>query len=390
MIMIGIAKAEIDPVVLEEVKQGKAGTILLFEKNIPKTNSYAGLKKILYTYQQSAPIPLFISIDQEGGRVNRLKEKYGFPRSISAAQMGKAKSLDSVRYYGASTASTLAGLGFNINFAPVVDVAVNPENPIIAKVERSFSANEDSVALMASAFIEEHRKVGVLTALKHFPGHGSSKDDTHLGMADVTDTWSERELKPYSTMIASGLVDAIMTSHIVNKKLDQSGLPGTLSKDVLDGVLRKKLGYNGVVIWDDMQMLAITKNYGFEEAIKLAINAGVDILCFSNNIAGSEARTVDKVHEIIRRYVERGEIPVQRINESFTRVIKLKKSMDYHTRANELAETQREVSALREKVALLEASQTEDLIIPVNDVKNPVSEEPEKSKKKKKNRKNRS
>jgi len=157
--------------VLEEIRQGKVGSIILFEKNIPPQNSFIALKKINWTYQQAAPLPLFIAIDQEGGRVNRLKDKYGFPRSITARAMGQAKTLDSVRFYGEATASTLAGLGFNVNFAPVVDLASNPNNPIIAKFGRAFSANEDSVALLAKEFIKAHRKYNVLTSLKHFPGH---------------------------------------------------------------------------------------------------------------------------------------------------------------------------------------------------------------------------
>lgn len=330
MILIGMPGTVVDPVVLEEVRQGKAGSIIYFEKNIPKTNSFAEFKKMSWTYQQAAPIPLFISIDQEGGRVNRLKEKYGFPRSITAKAMGKNGSLDSVRFYASSIASTLAGLGINVNFAPCVDVAVNPENTVIVKTERSFSANEDTVAMMAIEYIKQHRKVGVITALKHFPGHGSSKEDTHFGVADVTNTWSDRELKPYKMIIDSGYVDAVMTSHIVNKMLDKNGLPGTLSKDILDGILRKKLGFNGVVFSDDMQMHAIAKNYGLEETIKLAINAGVDIMCFSNNISGSEERTVTKVHEIIRKFVESGEIPKERIDESFKRIMKLKYRLNHN------------------------------------------------------------
>ena len=327
MLLIGFPKPEVDAKVLEEVRQGKVGSLIIFEKNIPPRNSFVGLKKIIWTYQQAAPIPLFISIDQEGGRVNRLKDKYGFPRSITAEAMGKAKSLDTVRFYSEATAATLAGLGINVNFAPVVDLASNPTNPIIAKYGRAFSANEDSVSLLAKEFIKGHRKFNVLTALKHFPGHGSSKDDTHLGIADVTNTWESRELEPYQRLIDSGYVDAVMTSHIVNKKLDPDGNPGTLSHDILTGILREKLHFDGVVFTDDMQMHAITKHYGLEEAIRLAIQAGVDIMTFSNNISGSDERTVDKVHSIIRDMVMKGVITEARIDESFDRIIKLKKQL---------------------------------------------------------------
>lgn len=330
MILIGFPKAEVDNTVLEEVRQGKVGSIILFEKNIPAKNSYIALKKITWTYQQAASIPLLIAIDQEGGRVNRLKEKYGFPRSVTAAQLGKMP-LDSVRFYGETTAATLAGLGINLNFAPVVDLASNPTNPIIAKVERAYSANPDSVALYAKEFIKAHHKLGVLTTLKHFPGHGSSKDDTHLGIADVTQTWSKDELTPYKKLINEGFVDAVMTAHIVNKKLDERGNPGTLSSSIINDILRKELGYQGVVFSDDMQMHAIAKHYGLEEAIRLSILAGVDILTFSNNISGSQERTVDVVHRIIRKFVQDGVITPERIDESYKRVMALKKRLNSTT-----------------------------------------------------------
>ncbi|MBM3178047.1 MAG: glycoside hydrolase family 3 protein [Bacteroidetes bacterium] len=327
MIMIGFPKAEVDSAVLAEVAAGKVGAVIFFEKNIPKSNSFAGLKKIAWTYQKAAPVPILIGIDQEGGRVNRLKEKYGFTRSVTAGYIGKTGSLDTARFYADATAATLSGLGINVNFAPCVDLAVNPSNTVIVKVERSYSKNADSVTRFAREVILQHRKHNVLTTLKHFPGHGSSKEDTHFGVADVTDTWSEEEIKPYRDLLASGHVDAVMTSHIVNKKLDPKGLPGTLSARVIDSLLRKKIGFNGVVFTDDMQMHAITKYFGTPEAIRLSILAGVDIMCFSNNIQGSEERTADKVHQIIRQYVDQGIITRERIEESYRRITALKKKL---------------------------------------------------------------
>jgi beta-N-acetylhexosaminidase len=362
MIMIGIPEAKVDSAVLREVKSGMAGAIIFFEKNVPGTNSYAGLKKIAWTYQQAAPVPLLIGIDQEGGKVNRLKEKYGFPRSITAAAMGKDHTLDSVRFYAASTAANLAGLGININFAPVVDVAVNPDNPVIVKYGRSFSPNEDSVIIMAEEYIKQHRKVGVITVLKHFPGHGSSKTDTHFGIADVTHTWSERELRPYQVLLDSGYVDAIMTAHIVNNRLDNKSYPGTLSEKVIDSLLRKKLGYQGVVFSDDMQMNAIAKLYGLGDAIKLSINAGVDILCFSNNIQGSDVRTVDKVHSIIHDFVAKGEIKKERIDEAYHRIRRLKSRLGENTDRRDLLKSEAEVNRLKKEIEdLKKASLTDDV-----------------------------
>src|SRR6478609_1667350 len=328
MILIGMPTASVDSLVLQDVKTGKVGSLIYFEKNIPKsTSAFAAFKKMSWAYQKASPIPLFICIDQEGGKVNRLKEKYGFTRSITAGAIGKFKSIDSVQFYAEATAATLAGLGINVNFAPCVDLLINPTNPAIAKSERSYSFNEDTVIMYAREVIKQHRKFGVITALKHFPGHGSSKDDTHLGLTDVTNTWSARELKPYQVLVNEGYADGVMTSHIVNKNLDHKALPGTLSKVILDSILRKKIQFNGVVFSDDMQMKAIASNYGLEEAIRLAVNAGVDIMCFSNNILGVENRAVDRVHDIIRNFVTSGEIKKSRIDESFKRIMKLKRQI---------------------------------------------------------------
>jgi len=328
MILVGVRSSQIDTAVLDEVRAGKVGSIIYFENNVPKSPSaFTALKKMSWTYQKAASIPLFISIDEEGGRVNRLKEKYGFTKTISAENVGKSKSLDSLRFYSEATAATLAGLGINVNFAPSVDLASNPLNPVIAKLGRSFSAKEDSVTLLAKEVVKQHRRFGIITSLKHFPGHGSSKADTHLGLTDVTNTWEARELKPYQSLIDSGYVDAIMSAHIVNKKIDRKGLPGTLSKSVLDSLLRKKMHYQGVVFSDAMEMKAIASNFGLEEAIKLGINAGIDILCFAHNVPGMDERTGDGVHALIKKFVASGEIPKARIDESFRRIMKLKKKL---------------------------------------------------------------
>jgi beta-N-acetylhexosaminidase len=383
MLLIGIPKAEVDPLVLEEVRAGKVGALILFEKNIPKgTASFTALKKIIWTYQQAAPTKLIVAIDQEGGKVNRLKDKYGFARSITAQEMGRAPNLDSVRFYSESTAAMLAGLGFNVNFAPVVDLGVNKENTVIYKVGRSFSANPDSVAMMAEEFIKPHRRLGVITVLKHFPGHGSSMVDTHFGVADVTNTWTKAELVPYQKLIDAHQVDAVMSAHIVNKQLDPSGLPGTLSARILDSLLRRQLHYDGVVFSDDMQMQAIAKQYGLEEAIRLSINAGIDILCFSNNIQDSENRTVNKVHAIIRSMVEKGQITRQRIDKSYERIRRLKSRINLSDEENLL----RDLEASRGEIATLknELDKLQKPVMTANPPADSVKEDPKPKKKKKK------
>jgi beta-N-acetylhexosaminidase len=327
MIMIGINDRKSLPAndsLIAEIKSGKMGGIILFEKNISNTNSAAALKKFIADMQNYASTPLFMSIDEEGGKVHRLKEKYGFVSMPSAGYLGNLNRIDSTIYYTIRLATELKELGFNLNYAPCLDLATNPNNPIIAKVGRSYSADPAIVSAHAAASINAHHTQGVKTIVKHFPGHGSSMSDSHLGIVDVTNQWNIIELLPYKTLIDSGYIDAVMTAHIINEHLDASKLPGTLSKVIVTDILRTMLGYKGVVFSDDMQMYAISKNYGQENAIKLSILAGVDVLVFGNNVTITDRIKASEIHAIIKKLVMSGEIPESRINEAYERIMELK------------------------------------------------------------------
>lgn len=327
MIMMGINDRKVldsADVLLDELREGKTGGIILFEKNISNNNSKVLLKQLIADMQKQVKVPLFISIDEEGGKVHRLKAKYGFLDMPSAAYLGELDNLDSTFYYTEQLATLLSDLGINVNFAPDVDLALNAMNPVIAKVGRSYGADPLVVSKQALASISGHHAQGIKTSIKHFPGHGSSSTDSHYGITDVTKQWQEIELIPYKEVIKSGQCDAIMTAHIVNCKLDTTCLPATLSKTIVDGLLRKQLGFNGVVFSDDMQMHAISKNYGLENAIKLSILAGVDVLVFGNNVTETYRTTATDVHAIIKQLVLSGEISEKRIQESFERVMALK------------------------------------------------------------------
>lgn len=327
MIMIGIndrkSLTATDSLIVE-IRSGKMGGIILFEKNISSKDAAATIRKLIADMQSYASTPLFISIDEEGGKVHRLKEKYGFVSMPSAGYLGNLNNLDSTTYYTTRLAVELRELGFNLNYAPCLDLATNPNNPIIAKVGRSYSADPAVVALHAAANIRAHHAQGVKTIVKHFPGHGSSSSDSHLGIVDVTNQWNVIELLPYKSLIDSGYIDAVMTAHIINEHLDASKLPGTLSKVMVTDILRTMLGYNGVVFSDDMQMYAISKNYGLENAIKLSINAGVDVLVFGNNVSVTDRIKASEIHSIIKKLVVSGEIPESRINEAYQRIMELK------------------------------------------------------------------
>jgi beta-N-acetylhexosaminidase len=328
MIMVGINERTTllsSDTLRKELASNKMGGIILFEKNIAKTNSYSTLKKLIQDLQDQAAYPLFISIDEEGGKVHRLKEKYGFVKMPSAAYLGSLNDLDSTYYYSKQLAEELKDLGINMNFAPVVDLALNKENPIIAKVQRSYSSNSDSVVLHALSFIKAHHASNVKTTLKHFPGHGSSASDTHKGLVDVTKQWQFKELIPYKEIIDAGQCDAIISCHVINCHLDTTCIPSTLSKTINGDILRGVLGFKGVVFSDDMQMFAISKNYGRENSIKMAINSGVDVLVFGNNVNLTDRITASELHAMIKRLVKSGQISESRINEAYWRIAALKK-----------------------------------------------------------------
>lgn len=328
MIMVGIedrtSVTEADSLLIE-IKQGRLGGIILFEKNIDPANSKSKLKELIKTLKDHATIPLLVSIDEEGGKVHRLKPKYGFVPMPSASYLGKLNNPDSTLYYNRVLANELKDLGINFNYAPSVDLAVNPENTVIVKRERSFSQNPELVSKHALLCIQAHHEKGVKTILKHFPGHGSSTGDSHFGIVDVTGSWDFKELFPYYTILKSGTCDAIMTAHIINRNWDTTFLPATLSANVVTGMLRNLLGFKGVVFSDDMQMHAISQNYGFEKSLELCINAGVDIVMYGNNVSKKDKPvSASEVHQAIRQLVTDGKISEKRINEAFGRIITLK------------------------------------------------------------------
>ncbi len=225
-------------------------------------------------------------------------------------------------------AEELCSVGINLNFAPSVDVDINPECPVIGRFERSFSSDEKMVSRLAEVYIEEHHKKGVLTSLKHFPGHGSSLEDSHYGLTDITDTWHmERELAPYRNIIKSNMCDMVMVSHLFNRNIDPR-YPATLSRPTIDSLLRGVLGWQGVVITDDMQMKAIVDHYGFEEAIILAINAGVDLFIIGGNIRQERFSVRKRFVEVIKNGIESGSISIERLRQAATRVDQLIQSLE--------------------------------------------------------------
>ncbi len=329
----GVALAP-DHHVFRDISDYGLGGVVLYEYDAPSSSrprnvtSPAQLRALTAALQEAAADagrpPLIIAIDQEGGRVNRLRQEYGFPPTLSAQALGTLDDAETTAYWADLTAQALADAGITLNFAPVVDLNRNPASPAIGAVQRSFSAVPDTVARHARAFIAAHHARGISCALKHFPGHGSATADSHFGLTDVTATWQREELLPYAQVRA----DAVMSAHTFNTRLDTQ-YPATLSMATLGGLLRGELGWQGPVISDDMMMGAITQQYGRAEAIALALNAGCDLLIFSNNTAMYEPDIVPEVVDIIRAHLASGRISRQTLKRALDNASCLRTS--HHT-----------------------------------------------------------
>ncbi|MEM7344240.1 MAG: glycoside hydrolase family 3 N-terminal domain-containing protein [Chloroflexota bacterium] len=333
MLMVGFRGLVIDEghPIIRDITDHYLGGVVLFDFDVPNWEAVRNIASpiqvqvMIETLQRLAYMPLLVAIDHEGGIITRLKERYGFPASVSHQQLGDTNDLDYTHQQAAEMAQTLRELGINLNLAPVVDVNTNPDNPIIANYERSFSADPQQVTTHAAEFIKAHHEQGVLSTLKHFPGHGSSTEDSHIGVTDVTETWSRIELEPYRNLIEAGQVDAIMTAHVFNATLDNED-PATLSPAVITDLLRGELQYDGVVISDDMQMGAIREHYGFETALQKTIEAGVDIVAIANNSV-YEPDIVARSARLIRQWVDDGTVSEARIDESYQRIQRLKQRL---------------------------------------------------------------
>lgn len=331
MLMVGFRGTSLDKdaPILTMLQEINLGGVILFDYDVPSQSfprnilSFEQTQALIRHLQSTAPTPLLVAIDAEGGRINRLKPKYGFLDIPSAQTLGKA-SLEQCRIHYKKLADQLSRLGINLNLAPVVDLDLNPENPVIGSLERSFSARPETVIRCAAVFIDSHHSSGIITSLKHFPGHGSSRNDSHLGLTDVTSTFQDIELQPFQDLIRSQKADVIMTAHIMHRDLDPL-YPATLSSAILKNLLREHMGFQGVIISDDMQMGAISRYFGFEEALVQAVLAGCDILAIANNSQVYDEQAAVTAHRALKQAVLENRIPPSRISASYTRILTLKK-----------------------------------------------------------------
>ncbi|MEF8793713.1 glycoside hydrolase family 3 protein [Thiohalorhabdus sp.] len=325
MLVVGFRGLEADrgSAIARTIRRHHIGGVVLFDRDVPSGRATRNIRdpqqlhRLTRNLQRAAPYPLLIAVDQEGGQVNRLSRSRGFEVAPSAADLGE-RPLPATRRTASATARQLAGLGINWNLAPVVDLAINPDNPVIAGLDRAFGKRPQEVVPRAAAVVRAHRDAGVSTALKHFPGHGSAWGDTHEGAVAITDSWRSRELAPYRRLIDRGLAESVMVGHLWHGRLDDRW-PASLSPATVKGLLREELGFGGVVVSDDLQMAAIREKFGLRTVILQALRADVDLFMFANNTV-YEPDIAARSAAIIHSLVATGAIPEARIDRSFRRI----------------------------------------------------------------------
>ncbi len=320
LIVAGFHGATVSPEIAELIQRRHVGGIILFARNIHEPEQTLELTTRLQALAKEAghAYPLLIAVDQENGVVRRLGQGATiFPGSMAVAATGSTELEYEIAQ---ATAQELQALGINMNLAPVLDVNNNPANPVIGV--RSFGEDPHSVARYGVAAIQGYQDAGVISCAKHFPGHGDTTTDSHLALPTVPHTLErleEVELVPFKAAIASG-VDSIMIGHPTFPRLtDSQNTPATISPPIVRDLLRSKLGYDGVVVTDDMEMSAITETVGTERGVVLALKARNDLACVSHRhdrqIAALDA---------VRAAVASGELPAETVRQAVGRVLRLK------------------------------------------------------------------
>jgi beta-N-acetylhexosaminidase len=280
--------------VCKMLEEGLCAGVILLRRNCISPEQISLLSR---TFRDAAgTLTPIISIDQEGGRVARLDANNGFfdwmsARAITDSHMSEAE----IETYWTKRAWQLSEVGINLNFAPVVDLNLNPDNPIIGKLGRAYSSKPDKVSHMAEIFVRSHRAAGVRTSLKHFPGHGSSNTDSHKDAVDISQSWKKIEVEPFRNMVRAGLTDSVMIGHLLHPGFsDEPWMPASLSWRSVNAI-REMLGFQGVIITDDMQMAAVEDLLPLGAAAVAAVNAGNTFLIYSNYRKSDPIDTVERV-----------------------------------------------------------------------------------------------
>ncbi len=311
--------------VLDDLQEGLIGGVLFLAENIASRADLTSMVRELERCKCTARP--FIAIDEEGGAVDRLGAARRFRPIQSAEEIGRG-SEENARLQYDMLAKELSEIGFNINLGPVVDLNVNPRNPVIGAVGRSFSRDPLVVEKFARIFIAAHHSVGIRTVLKHFPGHGSSVKDSHTGLTDVGPTWSENELVPYQRLIAADMADAIMVGHLTNRKR-WGGAATQNGSTAVSKILRSELNYGGATISDDLTMDAITLGkVDVPSAVVSSLISGIDIVIVAHSY--SNERDVNRqLNASIVNAIVTERLRIVSIDKSLQRVRVLKEEFKH-------------------------------------------------------------
>ena len=316
LIIVGLEGTELNDYDKVHIKDNKIGGFILFSRNIENKDQVINLLNSLKEENEDNKLPLFLSVDEEGGLVSRLSKIYA---NLSAAANLGRKNDDELSYeYGENLGIKLNSLGFNLDFAPVLDINSNPKNPVIGK--RAYGTTANIVVQTGLAVMEGIRSQNIIPVAKHFPGHGDTDTDSHLDLPRIDKSLNELEgleLIPFKAAIDNGL-DMIMVAHILYPQID-GAVPATMSDTIIDEILRKRLGFDGVVISDDMTMGAITDNYSVEEAATKFIISGGDIVLVCHG-SDNPRLVIDR----IKASIDSGEISMDEIDKKVYRIIRLK------------------------------------------------------------------
>jgi len=330
LILVGFNGLEGSPgsLIIRQIRDYHLGGVWLTDREGPVAGHTGNIespdqvRRLTVSLQANAAIPLFVAIDAEGGQIIRLKPEYGFTVTIPAAELGKrnlpALTFDQAR----SISQMLQSLGINFNFAPVLDLNTFPDNPAIGRKQRSFSEDPFIVIKHALQVLYAQRQAGIMSAIKHFPGQGGARTDSHTGLVDVTGYWTSRDLEPFKHCIDAGLTDAVLSAHIYLRQFDAAN-PATFSPVIINGLLRHDMGYDGLIISDDLLMGAIRRFYSFEATVFATLSAGIDVLLIAQAAYEGEDY-VQLTHAIIMDLIRQGRLTPDRISRSFNRVMALK------------------------------------------------------------------
>ena len=314
--------------IARQIAKGQIGGVILMDRNIRSPRQVRAMtSRFLSTGYPLTPI---ISVDQEGGLVQRLSARKGFKAYPTARTVARLYKPEKAHFIYKSMAQELANAGFNLNYGPVLDLNLNRRNPVIGRLGRSYGAKPERVVAYARAFISAHREANVLTSVKHFPGHGSSWSDSHKRFVDLTKTWKDIELEPYMALARDGAIDTLMVGHLYHPDFSNNQrLPATLTSTAIEGWVRGRLGFQGVVITDDLEMGAITRYHNLRTTLIKAVQSGNDILMFS--AAGADPKFVPKATRILREAVNDGTIARKRIAQAYARIKSLKQRLRTNT-----------------------------------------------------------